>query len=239
MIDLHNHILPGIDDGAHDLEEALTMARQAVGVGTTVMAATPHRFAYGHEITASIVFEHVEELQRNLDEHQIPLRIVPGIELGMRPDLAEALANGTVMPLGGRDGKYALIEPPFDRIPGTALPALESVLALGLTPILAHPERNAEVQDHLAFLETCAALGVFIQITAGSIVGKFGERAQKAAQKIALQRDWKIIIASDAHDQHERTPSDMPEAVSLVAKWIGDAKAARAMVEDVPLSLIG
>jgi protein-tyrosine phosphatase len=238
MIDLHNHILPCIDDGARDLEEALTMARQAIAQGTTVMAATPHRFHSGREHLGPFIEKAVAGLQLHLDKKKIPLKIVPGVELPMRPDTAQMLVSGALIPLGGAGGKYVLVEPPFDRIPSTALRLLESILDLGLIAIIAHPERNSEVQKSLAFLDTCAALGLPIQITAGSIVGKFGPRPQRCAKEIAAHLDWRVFISSDAHDAFDRTPGHMREAVETVADWIGDEAAARRMVDEIPRGLL-
>ncbi len=238
MYDLHNHILPGVDDGARDLAEALAMAKKAVADGTTVMAATPHRYWKAKQITAKMVVEGAERLQKSLDENGIALKIVPGLEIPMRPDTALALQDGTLIPIGGKTGEYVLMEPPFDRIPQFALPILESVMELGLTPVIAHPERNSEVQNHLAFLESCASLGMIIQLTAGSIVGKFGERPLECAKLIAARTDWKVIIASDAHDKHDRIASDMGESRRTVAEWLGDEAAANRMVDELPKSLI-
>jgi len=239
MIDLHNHILPCVDDGARDINEALTMARQAVSQGTTIMAATPHRFHIGKEQVGEFIEKAVAALQVCLDNHEIPLKIVPGVEASMRPDTAEKIRSGSIIPLGGRGGTHVLIEPPFDRIPGIAFSILDSIMDLGLTPLIAHPERNSDVQKSLEFLDSCASRGMAMQITAGSIVGKFGFRPQECAAKIVAHRDWKIIIASDAHDCADRTPDDMLQAVAIAGKWLGDEAAARRMVEDTPRSLLG
>ncbi|HEX5324394.1 MAG TPA: CpsB/CapC family capsule biosynthesis tyrosine phosphatase [Capsulimonadaceae bacterium] len=238
MIDLHNHILPGVDDGAHNLEEALDMARQAVAAGTTILAATPHRFWRGQEIKADQVDWHVQRLQGELDRREIALRLAPGCEINMTPDPVEPLRNSQLMPLGGRQSRSVLIEPPFDRIPGHALRLLDELAGLGFTLVLAHPERNSELQRDLSFVEACAAKGVILQLTSGSILGHFGRDPRVAANAIALHTDWKVIIASDAHWSHDRTPALLGAARNQVAAWIGDEAAATRMVEDLPRSLI-
>jgi protein-tyrosine phosphatase len=238
MIDLHNHILPCVDDGARDIDEAMAMARQAVSQGTTILAATPHRFHGGREQVAEFIETAVAGLQNHIYKNKIPLRIIAGVEAPMRPDTAEMIKRGTLIALGGSAGRHVLIEPPFDRIPSNALQILESILELRYVPLLAHPERNAEIQKSLAFLETCAGLGIPMQVTAGAIVGKFGAKPQRCAQEIVRNLDWKIVIASDAHDMLDRTPADMTEAVETVAEWIGDHDAALRMAVDNPRSLL-
>jgi len=238
MVDLHNHILPGVDDGARNLSEALEMARQAVAQGTTILAATPHRFARGNEQRGPAVIEKVERLQRSLDTSGIELEIVPGIEIPMRPDTIDALRRSSLIPLGGTTGRYLLMEPPFDRIPVHAMPLLESLMRMRYIPIIAHPERNGEIQRDITFLEQCAERGMVIQLTAGSILGKFGHVARRSAKEIALRRDWQVIIASDAHETGDRTTGDLRNAMLLVAEWTGDETAAQRMVDDLPRSLL-
>jgi protein-tyrosine phosphatase len=238
MIDLHNHILPGVDDGAHNLEEALEMARQAVAVGTTVLAATPHRFWRGQEATSDRVAWHVERLQGELDRRKIPLRLVGGCEIPLNPDPTEPLQSELLMPLGGPQSKTLLVEPPFDRIPGNALRLLGELQQLGYTLVLAHPERNSEVQHDLSFVEACAEIGVILQLTTGSILGHFGRDPRVAANSIALRTDWKVIISSDAHWSHDRTPALMGQAREVVAEWVGDEAIANRMVDVLPRSLI-
>lgn len=239
MIDLHSHILPGVDDGAHDLDEALTMAQMAVDTGTRVIAATPHRFWRGHDISADNIAWHVERLQGEMDRRGIPLRIVPGCEIPTWPDPLEKIDDGHLMRLGGPESTTVLIEPPFDRIPGNALRLLEALMEQGLTPVLAHPERNSEIQDDIGFLGACAQIGVVIQLTAGSLLGHFGREPRIAASAILQHTDWRIILASDCHWSHDRVPTALSPARDIAAEWLGDEAAANRMVEDLPAQLIG
>lgn len=239
MVDLHSHILPGVDDGAHDLEEALTMAQMAVDAGTRVLAATPHRFWRGHDITADNIAWHVQRFQAELDRREIALTVIPGCEIPTWPDPLERIEDGHLMRLGGPESSTVLIEPPFDRIPGNALRLLEALQEKGITPILAHPERNSEIQDDLHFVETCAEIGVVIQLTAGSLLGHFGREPRIAANAIIQRSDWRIIIASDAHWQNDRTPSTLSSAREMAAEWLGDEAAAHRMVDELPAQLVG
>jgi len=238
MIDLHNHILPGVDDGARDLEESLRMARQAVEVGTTVMAATPHRFWPGRDAPARWLTWHRMRLQRELDREGIPLRLVDGTEIPIGPHIGNLLAENRLARLGGSTGTHALIEPPFDRIPRHSIAILKEIIAHGITPILAHPERNSEVQGNLAFLEACAPLGVVLQVTSGSIMGEFHTAAELTARKIVCRGDWEVIIASDAHWGSNRTPSLLKRAADRVVEWTGDPARALRMVTELPASYL-
>ena len=238
MIDLHNHILPGIDDGARTLDESLQMATQAVEIGTTVMAVTPHRFWPGRDAPAAWLTWNRMTLQRELDKAGIPLRLVDGTEIPMGPHIADLLATNRLSRLGGSTGTHALIEPPFDRIPRHALSILKEIIAQGIMPILAHPERNVEVQGNAAFIEACAAIGVVLQVTSGSIMGKFGASAELTARKIVCRDDWEVIIASDAHWSEERTPSLLKRAADRVVEWTGDPSRAIRMVTGLPASYL-
>ena len=238
MIDLHNHILPAVDDGARTLGESIRMAQQAVEIGTTVMAVTPHRFWPGRDAPAAWLTWNRVRLQQELDREGIPLRLVDGTEIPMGPHIGELLAANRLARLGGPTGTHALIEPPFDRIPRHALAILREITARGITPILAHPERNAHVQGNVAFLEACAALGVVFQVTTGSIMGDFGTAPELTARKIVCRADWEVIVASDAHWAEDRTPIQLKKAADRVVEWTGDPARAMRMVTDLPASYL-
>ncbi|BDI30923.1 tyrosine protein phosphatase [Capsulimonas corticalis] len=237
FVDIHNHILPGIDDGAPTLPYALDMARVAVADGTDTMVATPHRaWSSRKNAPPEWVRENVEELQFALDYAQIPLRIVAATELQVGPALARDLTEGTVLTIGG--GEWALIELPFDRLPHDALDHLKSVLDIGVKIVIAHPERNADIQRHLAFVDACADLGTYFQLNTGSILGRFGSSARKAAEAIlARAHELPLIIASDSHNLDHRPPNLMREAHAIAARIAG-AEAADAMVNTRPRSLL-
>ncbi len=238
MIDLHNHILPQLDDGARDLDEALAMAKAAVGIGTTVLAATPHRFMRGREIVPTVIIERVTKLQAEFDARGIALKLIPGSEIPMGSDVLSKLRDGNLLRYGGISGTHALIETPFEALPHTGIALLDSLLTEGITPILAHPERNFEIQQDLAFVETVASSGTWIQITSGSVLGHFGPAAEATAKAILAHGEWKIILASDAHWAHDRTVSHLREAADRVAVWFGDAERADWMVESGPASCV-
>ncbi len=237
FVDIHNHILPGVDDGAPTMEWALDMARLAVLDGTDTMVATPHRAWVGRrDAPPEWVDERVIALQQAIDDAGITLKVVNGVEIPVGRKVAGDLAAGRLGCMGS--GRTALIEPPFERIPRDAIDSLKSVLDAGFQVVLAHPERNTEVQKNLAFVEACADLGIALQLTTGSIVGRFGPVAQ--ATSFAILRhfaDWQIVIASDTHDNNRRPPNLMSAARHAAALIVGD-EAANAMVDSRPRAMI-
>jgi protein-tyrosine phosphatase len=238
FVDIHNHILPMVDDGSPNMEFALDMARLAVAGGTEVMVATPHRAAWLRlDAPPHWVRGRVAELQEQIDSNAIALRIVPGVEIPVGPCVASELAGGKLLTIGDAGG-WVLIEPPFDRIPTDCLDNLISVIDAGFRIVLAHPERNAVIQQHLAFVEACAGLGIHFQLTTGSILGRFGERAQRTAEEILRHApDWQIVIASDAHDLVDRPPNLMAAARDAAAQIAG-MDEANAMVDARPRGMI-
>ena len=214
------------------------MARQAVQTGTDTMVATPHRgWFLRRPARPEAVREHVAGLQESLNRARIPLKIVPGVELKMAPRVADDLVSGEAGTLGDA-GRWALIEPPFDRIPPGGLRSLRAVLDAGFQIVLAHPERCAEIQQSLAFVESCADLGLAFQITSGSLLGHFGPHAQETARALlARAADWPLVIASDTHDLHDRSCALLREARDAAAALVGEERA-QEMVDARPRAMI-
>ena len=214
------------------------MARQAVAAGTDTMVATPHRgWSLRRPARPEAVREHVASLQESLNRARIPLRIVPGVEIKMAPRVADDLVSGEAGTLG-EAGRWALIEPPFDRIPAGGLDSLRKVTEAGFRVVLAHPERCAAIQESLAFVEACADLGLAFQLTSGSLLGRFGPRAQETARAIlARAADWPLVIASDTHDLSDRSCALLREARDAAAVLVGEERA-QEMVDSRPRAMI-
>jgi protein-tyrosine phosphatase len=230
MIDLHTHILPGIDDGAVDLDMALAMGRFAAAGGITTIAATPHFY----EIPKwSLVKQKVEELQREFTKAQIAVDLVPGAELLMDMGIMDMEAQG--IPTYGDGGKFCLIEFPLQQIPLYAEQVLFKLKAKGITPIIAHPERyGAVVEDPnlaLGWLRT----GCLIQMNSGSILGRFGSSI-KETSKIMLTSNMVQMVASDGHGS-ERRRLNLPDAFEALVEVVGRAMA-RDLVEANPRSIL-
>lgn len=204
MIDLHSHLLPGIDDGAKHLEQALNMARQAVADGITVAVLTPHHLNGVYRNGAREVRDHCAALRNHLAEQGIRLEIHPGAECHLVPELPEALAAGDAMTLADR-GRAVLVELPVHTVPRGATEILEEIIGLGLQPVIAHPERNAVLAGDPGQLAEWIDMGCLGQVTAQSCTGRFGAGVRDAA-RVMVRRGLIHFVASDAHRDHRRIP---------------------------------
>lgn len=206
MIDLHCHILPGVDDGAQTAEQALEMARLAVRAGVKTIAATPHtNIARMFENYVSDELDACfAALRALLQQEHIPLELVTGAEIYFDGDVAGMLQRGMVPTLGGT--RYPLVEFSFHDRPSRVLDGLKSLLDAGYTPIIAHPERYRFVQrDPGGLLPVFADMGCVLQVNKGSPLGRFGENAMRVSRWM-LETGLVHLIASDAHSETARTP---------------------------------
>lgn len=226
MIDLHCHILPGVDDGAESLSLSLEMAQASVGQGVTTVACTPHILPGLYHNSGPAIRQAVARLQQTLDAEGIALQLVTGADNHMTPDFAAGLRSGHLLSLA--DSRYVLVEPPHH----TAPPYLEdfffNLVVAGYVPVLTHPERLAWVSSHYDVLKRLIGTGVWMQITAGSLAGAFGRNALYWASRM-LDEGYVHLVATDAHDV-ERRPPDLAAGRELVAKRLGDREAECMMV---------
>ena len=233
MIDLHTHILPSCDDGSPDLATSLAMARMAVADGIHVMACTPHIMPGLYENDGPGIQRRTEALQAALDDAGIELRLVTGADVHVAPDLAQKLATGAAPTLGG--SRYFLLEPPHHVLPPRFAEFAQSLIVAGFTPILTHPERLTWVSAHYDVVERVNAMGVLIQLTAGSLTGNFGSSAQKLSERM-LGEGRVDLFASDAHNLSGRPPV-LSAAYDAVASALG-ADEARRMFVDTPSRIL-
>ncbi|NSL72249.1 tyrosine-protein phosphatase [Hyphomicrobium sulfonivorans] len=221
MIDLHSHLLPGIDDGAPDLDVALEMARAFVADGITVVACTPHILPGLYPNTGADILRRVEWLQSVLDYHAIPLRVVAGADNHMVPDFVAGLLSGHLLSL--HNSRYVLVEPPHHNAPPRMEEFFFDLLAHGYVPVLTHPERLSWINQRYSAIEKLADAGVWMQITAGSVLGTFGRGARHWAERM-LDEGRAHIFATDAHDVTKRPPQ-LSAALQMVADRVGRAEA--------------
>jgi protein-tyrosine phosphatase len=233
MIDLHCHILPGIDDGAPDLATSLAMARIAVADGITTIACTPHIYPGLYENTAAGIRSAIRSLQSELDNAGIPLRLVQGADVHLAPDLIESLRADRIPTLNGT--RYLLLEPPHHVAPPRFEDQVFKLLSHGYVPLITHPERLTWIEDNYQIFLRVAKAGAWLQITAGALTGRFGKRPRYWAQKL-IDEGPVHIIASDAHSVNRRPPL-LAEAQAIAARQVGEAEAW-AMVRERPQAVI-
>jgi len=230
MIDLHAHILPGLDHGARDWDEALEMCRIAVDDGITVMAATPH-VSEAYPNTMETIVAAVDDLRRRLADAGIPLEIIVGGDYHIRPDLA----SENVLTLN-RNGRYFLLEFPYEVVPPNVDAFVEVLVKKrGLIPVITHPERIPTLHRHEIRLEVMVQKGALVQITGDSLTGAFGPACRRSAEWM-LRKGLVHVIASDAHWTDERPPR-LSASRTVAARIVGEG-AARRLVEDNPRAII-
>jgi len=203
MIDIHCHILPGMDDGPRNLRESLAMARMAVADGIQAVVATPHTFNGVYCNRREDILEGVRRLAEALVEHHIPLILLVGADVHFEEDLIDKLETKKVLPLN--NGKYLLLELPSQSVPFKANEIFFEIRVKGYYPILTHLERNHYIQQHPEIVGDWAEHGAVIQITAASLTGGFGRRAYECSCRL-LENGWVDVLATDAHSLNQRPP---------------------------------
>jgi protein-tyrosine phosphatase len=204
MIDIHSHILPAVDDGSRSVEESIEMGRQEAEGGTTTIFATPHVYTNADFPKSDSFVQKVIDLQGIFDQEGVPLKIAQGAEVFPMMEILDALGAGHPITLGGKR-KHILLDLPLGQSPMILDKLTFELLANGITPILAHPERTAPVQDSIEVLIPFLERGVLCQVNAGSLFGRYGSQAQKRGLEI-LTRQWAHFMASDMHRPGSRGP---------------------------------
>jgi protein-tyrosine phosphatase len=226
LIDLHSHVLPGIDDGAADLDEALAICRAAADDGIEALAGTPH-VRHDHPTTPEQMESALAAVRAAAGE---TITLLPGGEL----DLAELDRPPDELRRFGLGGnpRYLLVETPYHGWPLDISLRFERLIADGMTPVLAHPERNLDVQQRPDLLTGLVAAGALVQVTAASVDGRLGREPQKAVRRL-LDGGLVHLIASDAH-----APSVRAIGLAAAAHAIGDERIARWLTVDVPRAIV-
>lgn len=199
MIDIHSHILPELDDGAENLQQALDMARLAVDSGVRIMVATPHC----SEDRRAQVRASANMLREALREQGVPLRLFIGMEIFGTEETAWLLRAGRLFTLN--NSRYPLIEFDFDSDGTEETRILTEVAEMGYRPVVAHPERYEFIQQDRKLVNRWKKMGCLFQINRGSLFGRFGTEAQETASEL-IRRGFATAVASDAHSPYLRTP---------------------------------
>lgn len=235
MIDLHSHILPGIDDGAKSWDEALAMARIAVKEGVKVMAATPHMMWDGRFAIRSFdVLPLVDEAKERFRQDGIELEIVAGGEIYLSPETPAGIRSGELLTYADQR-RYALVEFAAGEVPSFADQVFFECQLQGLKLVLAHPERNPALMNNLDQVVAWIERGILLQVNATSLVRDAGSRVRKAAEEL-VSRHLVHFVASDAHST-ERRPPGLARARARLEEIAGK-EMAHALVSENPRRLL-
>jgi protein-tyrosine phosphatase len=227
LIDLHCHLLPGIDDGAKDLATSLAMARMAAADGISTIVCTPHILPGVYNNTGPIIREAVARLCEKISGAGIPIRILAGADVHIAPDLDVRLADGRALAIN--NSRYLLLEPPHHQLPRRLEDLIFGLQAAGYVPIVTHPERLSWIEGHYDLMKRLVDNSVLMQITAGSLTGRFGRRPRYWAERM-LDDGLCHVLATDAHDTEKRPPR-MSEARELVAQRLGEDEATNVVLK--------
>ena len=232
MIDLHCHLLPGIDDGPDTLEGSLALARIAVGNGITKAVLTPHIHPGRYNNDRDSISRDREAFAAALASHGIPLELGFAAEVRIGPEIVPLIEQDRIPFLGLHNGdRLLLLEFPHSHIPLGSEKFVTWLLSQKIRPLIAHPERNKDVIRNIDKINPFVEAGCLLQITAGALVGAFGPHAQLRAEQL-LQRGWVSVIASDAHNSGVRAPA-LEHGRQAAARIVGEP-GSWSLVRDNP-----
>ena len=215
MIDIHSHILPGIDDGSKSIEMTLDMLKRAEREGLENIVATPHFRRGCFEVTYNEVKDLVSKINKLLELEGIDIRIHSGQEVYFSERIIDDFEEGIIGTIN--DGKYMLLEFPMRKIPKEAVDYMYELKLRGVTPIIAHPERYSEVISNVEVLNQFIDEGCLFQLNAGSIRGDFGKDVKKTAENL-IKSGVYAFIGSDAHNNKSRNTGILEESQEVFKK---------------------
>lgn len=236
MIDLHCHLLPGIDDGPSHLDGSIELAREASARGVRTLAATPHLRHDHPRVVPAELAERADRMRDALGAAGIELEVVQGGEVALTWAATASDDDLRLVTYGGR-GTDLLVETPYSRLPNTFEMSIDELIGRGFRLLLAHPENNESFQADPGRLAGLVARGVLVQITARSLLGGRRSRAAEAA-KAFLGSGFVHVLASDSHSAGPFRPPQLAEGFETAAGLVGAARA-RWMTEDAPAAVLG
>jgi protein-tyrosine phosphatase len=230
VIDLHSHVLPSVDDGVDSLAEARAIVRAAGAEGVTAIAATPH-VRDDYPTTPEQMERGVGELQADFAAAGIGVEVLHGGEIAL--DRLAALSREDLQRFTlAQSGRYLLLECPYSGSPLVLAAAVKALDGAGLTPVIAHPERNAEVQRRPRLVAALVELGALVQITAASVDRRFGRASQAAAEQL-LELGLAHVLASDAHG-----PEIGRGGLTGAREALDDEDLARYLLQEAPAAIV-
>lgn len=228
MIDLHCHLLPGIDDGSESPRMSLDMARIAVDDGITHTACTPHIYPGVFPNERADICRRVRLLEEQLKDAGIPLEVTHGADIQIVSELLHGLRSGRMATIN--DTRYFLFEPPHFAVPTRFAELIGDVLAAGYVPLITHPERLSWLDEaHYPWFVDAAYEGAWIQLTADALVGRFGREAKRWSERF-LGDGLVHVLASDGHDVRRRPPV-MSAGHRAAERWLGSVEARRLVLD--------
>ncbi|MEE6637650.1 tyrosine-protein phosphatase [Limosilactobacillus pontis] len=241
MVDLHCHLLPGIDDGSKNMEISLRLAREATENGVTHALLTPHHMNGRYVNHKKDVIRRTKEFQEQIKAHDIPLTVFPGQEIRINGQLLEALDKDDIL-FADTAGKYMMLEFPDDDVPNYTSRMIFDIQQRGITPVIVHPERNTKIMAEPDQIYQLLEKGCLSQITASSYVGTFGKKVENFSRQL-IEAGQGYVFASDAHDLPGRK-YEMCQAFDKLRHEFGQELAdqyqqnARSIIngESVPLN---
>ena len=234
LFDLHNHLLPLVDDGPISMDETMEIVSLSELQGVHTIVATPHKKDVNELHSVTYVKDLLEQANRICSERGYSTRLKLGMENHLDPSLPDDISTGTALPIEG--SKYILVEMPYVRKSNFIEDVLSQILEMGLVPIIAHPERMELFQYNPNLLSKLVRNGAVTQLTASSVYGKFGSTVQRFTEQI-LRCNLGHILASDTHmSRGERSP-DLLKGYFEVSKIVG-VESARDMVSTLPGAIL-
>ncbi|MED4534444.1 CpsB/CapC family capsule biosynthesis tyrosine phosphatase [Metabacillus fastidiosus] len=221
MIDIHSHILPNVDDGPQNINDSINMAQMAVEEGITKIIATPHHQNGRYTNKKERILKEVEALNQLLERENILLEVLPGQETRIYGEILEDLEKGEILSLN--QSNYLFIELPSGHVPRYTEQLLFDIQLKGLTPIIVHPERNAQIFEDPDLIYKLVEKGILTQVTAGSLAGQFGKEIQKFTCQL-IEASLTHFIASDAHNVTNRS-FQFTAAMNILTKEFGNPVA--------------
>ncbi len=235
MIDIHCHILPGIDDGAKDMEEALALIKLAFDDGVTHIVLTPHLHFGRFENTLPIIKSAFEDFKAEVNKAKIDVNLSYAAEVRLDSEILSLLSKNELPMYGNYDGQqFMLLEFPHSHIPTGSDMLVKYLKKRNITPVIAHPERNRELLDAPEKIKQFVRLGCWFQITASSITGHFGDKPQSLALSY-IEQDFIQVVASDAHNLKRRPPL-LSQAKNKILEMFG-AEVAQKLFHDNPYNI--
>lgn len=239
-VDIHTHLLPGIDDGPREMSAALDIARRAAVDGTEIMVATPHQrdvmLGSSIQVLRNLVSELNGRLRAEREPHRPVVRVVIGMENHIELGLPGWVEDGRALPIS--DTRFILSEPPFSSYPDYVDDVLARLQGLRLVPVIAHPERNVVLQRNGKKVRRMVEDGMFIQLTAGSLLGDFGRDAQRSAEQL-IRDGTAHFIASDTHRPVDARTPELSGAYQRVVELAGEQTAFELFDQNPRMLLSG